>query len=92
MAEGPGATALEIGGDALLQVLGLAHVDDTAQPVLHQVDARGMGGTPGLGLGRKFFPVGLHFWPGPLTLLGRPVSANAFLQQHEWVAATYTPA
>jgi len=69
----------EIGGQTLLEVLGLAHVDDQPGGVLHQVDARGMGGTPGLGLGRKFFPVGLHFGPEPLTLPGRPVSANAFL-------------
>ena len=69
----------EIGGQALLEVLGLAYVDDQPGGVLHQVDARGMGGAPGLGLGRKFFPVGLHFGAEPLTLLTRPVSANAFL-------------
>ena len=71
----------EIRGQTLLEVLGLAHIDDQPRGVLHEVDARGMGGTPGLGLGRKFFPVGLHFGPGPLILMGRPVSANAFLQQ-----------
>ena len=54
----------EIRGQALLEVLGLADVDDQPGGVLHQVDAWGMGGTPGLGLGRKFFPVGLHFGPG----------------------------
>ena len=74
-------TGHKIGGQALLQVLGLTDIDHQPRGVLHQVHARGMGGTPGLGLGRKFFPVGLHFGPEPLTLLARPVSANAFLQQ-----------
>ena len=53
----------EIGRQALFEVLSLAYIDDQPGGVFHQVDARGMGGTPGLGLGRKFFPVGLHFGP-----------------------------